>query len=148
MVDNTGNFLKQQKEYISRLPKFLTEVPLDGLPKVNPAPVRAWRSRYYAVQLFAEDGDYFRLSICRARLGRDGRWQDGLSWDELQQIKHDIGYGDWYAYEIYPSDAQVVSVANMRHLWLFKDRLPFGWYDSARENLPAPGAGRKMRRIE
>jgi hypothetical protein len=120
------NIRKQQHEYVSRFPKTLTEIPVSEIPHDDHAPVRAWRSRYYLAQEFHEDG-LIRLSVCRAKLGTGGRWQDGLSWDELQQIKHDVGYGDWYAYEIYPADINVVNVANMRHLWLFETALPFGW---------------------
>jgi hypothetical protein len=31
------------------------------------------------------------------------------------------------AVEVYPPAGDVVNVANMRHLWVLRDRLPFAW---------------------
>lgn len=31
------------------------------------------------------------------------------------------------AVEIYPAERDIVNVANMRHLWVLPERLPFGW---------------------
>ena len=55
-------------------------------------------------------------------------WKDGLKWDELQKVKADVGYADDYAIEIYPKDKDIVNDANMRHLWVFRDKpLNIGW---------------------
>lgn len=52
---------------------------------------------------------------------------DGLTWDELQAIKRDVGFGDWHGLEIYPPDQQVVNVANIRHIWISPEPLWIGW---------------------
>lgn len=53
--------------------------------------------------------------------------QDGISWDALQEIKGAVGYADRDAVEIYPRDADVVNVANMRHLWITPEPIAFAW---------------------
>jgi hypothetical protein len=123
-------FIKEQK-----LPNRLTLLPANEKRQGPNDPVMVWQSSKYLVQIYEEyTSDYpelKRLSICRVRLGKGGRWQDGLSWDELQTIKRDVGYGDWWACEIYPRDKDVVNVANMRHLWVMPEPLPMGWVNHA-----------------
>ncbi len=62
-----------------------------------------------------------RLSIRRA----DGR--EGVTWDELMAVKAEIGLAERWAVEVYPPDADVVNVANMRHLWLLDGRPIYAW---------------------
>lgn len=113
----------------ARLPDRLTELPREDWPDDPPTGarsrrVRAWVSKAYIVQEY-EDGDApRRLSISRTAVARDGRWVDGITWDEIQAIKAAVGYGDRSAIEIYPPDAHVVNVANVRHIWIVADP---GW---------------------
>ena len=44
------------------------------------------------------------------------------------QVKREIGFGDWYALEIFPRDGDIVNVANMRHLWMLATPLSIGWF--------------------
>jgi hypothetical protein len=124
---------KEQHSFVKAqaLPEQLTPVLPDEFPAIGLLPVQAWRSRKYLVQLWDEPSEYqrmMRLSVCRVMQNANGRWQDGLTWDELQAIKREVGYGDWYAIEIYPRDEDVVNVANFRHLWLLPVPLPIGWF--------------------
>lgn len=126
----------QQHQMVEALPAQLTLVPLTEFPSLAEQPdqpIMAWRSRKYLVQLWLEPTATYplllRLSICRVKIGNDGKWQDGLTWEELQQIKADVGYDDWYGMEIYPQAKQVVNVANFRHLWLLPEPLEIGWND-------------------
>ncbi len=123
-----------QRAFVAELPAALTPAPpeeiarLPSLPGWTPA--RAWRSRRYLVQLYDESATLpglVRLSICRVRQGKHGGWEEGLSWDELQAIKREVGYGDWYGLEVYPRDRDVINVANFRHLWLLPTPLNIGW---------------------
>jgi hypothetical protein len=95
-------------------------------------PVCVWRSRYYLAQLYraerCEGRGVLRLSVNRVTLGADGRWVDGLSWDELMRCKRETGHGELYAVEVYPRDRDIVNDANMRHLWLLSEPLPLGWF--------------------
>jgi hypothetical protein len=91
--------------------------------------VGVWRSRTFLAMLFHE-GRWSRLSVIRTRLRDDGRWEDGVTWDELQACKREAGFGAWWGLEVYPADDAVVNVANMRHLWLFDVPPPFGWSDA------------------
>lgn len=92
------------------------------------APVEVWRSCYFLVQVYTHEGAT-RISVNRTAVDTDNRrWKDGITWDALQKVKREIGRGDAVAVEVYPPDADVVDVANIRHLWLVGEgALPFIW---------------------
>lgn len=109
----------------------MQQVDTSGLRSLNPfaqilhdLPARVFRSRDYLVQVYVSDGD-IRISACRTELDSEGYWKDGISWEELQRIKNECGFADKCAVEIYPPEADVVNVANMRHLWIYEP--PFMW---------------------
>lgn len=111
----------------AKRPKALTQLekaqwPNDGEVKR----IAVWCNRDFLVQVFAET-DAIRLSINRTTLRSDGRWEDDISWDDLQRIKAEVGYRDRTAYEVYPRDHDVVNVANLRHLWIPHVAPTFGW---------------------
>ena len=85
------------------------------------------RRHMQRVQEFSADlPAIVRLSINRTLLSGE-RWEDGITWDELQSIKMQCGYGDFDAMEIYPADRDIVNVANMRHLWIMASPLKNAW---------------------
>lgn len=90
---------------------------------------RVLRSRFFLIQLFREIVGIVRISVNRTLRDANNQWKDGITWDELQQIKQQCGYGDREAVEIFPPDRDVVNVANLRHLWVLPPelRLPFAW---------------------
>jgi hypothetical protein len=106
----------------------LAPVPMEDWPLNKPPMLtEVWRSRDYLVQVFDEQG-IERLSVARTQIDTaNGRWLDGIAWDDLQRLKHECGRGEFNAVEIYPADKDVVNVANMRHLWVIRAPLPFGW---------------------
>lgn len=124
---------KEQHKFVAKLPDVLTLIPPEEMPVAKPAPAKAWLSRKYLVQAYAEGvtGTCVRLSICRSSINVAGGYEDRLAWDELQTIKREVGFGDWYGIEIYPRDDDMVNVANFRHLWLFAEPLPIGWFRKA-----------------
>lgn len=96
------------------------------------SPSQVWRSSEYLAQVFMLPGTAVRISVCRAAIADDGRYQDGLTWDQLMQIKREIGFGNHWAVEIFPPTDEVVNVANMRHLWILTEPPPYAW----RRNSP------------
>lgn len=106
----------------------MVSIPAVQWPRDTVPRDAVWRSREFLVQGFME-GDMVRLSINRTALTREGDWQQGITWDELQWIKTQCGFGDQDAVEIFPPVMDEVRAANMRHLWIFPVgyRLPFGW---------------------
>ena len=126
---------REQRRQLARdnakLPATLTPVPSDQWPDLSymtkkPCAVR--RSRFFLVQSFDEGNGVNRLSVARAEIDTTtGRWKDGITWDELQDIKRQVGLGEYMAVEIFPADRDVINVANMRHLWVMRDPLPFAW---------------------
>jgi hypothetical protein len=127
----------EQKRHAERMPQALTPVPEREWPShIQPRPIKVWRSSKYLVQVYDEPrpGDFakqyrglLRMSVNRSQIGVNGRWKDGLTWDELQSIKSEIGLGDWYGVEVYPRDGDVVNDANIRHIWLIPFPLLIGW---------------------
>lgn len=108
-------------------PGMLTPVHKSKWPANNDRKrIEVWLSDKYLVQVF-DEGHSLRMSVNRVTTGGDSKWDDGLSWDELQDIKGSIGRGNKYAIEVYPRDCDVVNVANMRHLWILPKMLPIGW---------------------
>lgn len=123
---------REQRRQLARdnakLPTVLTEVPNSTWPNYIPDGLRkVYRSRDFLVQEFIDNG-HTRLSVARSAVDvSTGRWKEGISWDELQRLKREAGYGNFDAVEIYPKDRDVVNVANMRHLWILETPLPFAW---------------------
>lgn len=74
--------------------------------------IGAWESDLYNVFAF-KDKDTIRLDIER----KDER--DGITWDELQNIKDSCGFEAFDAAEFYPAKKDVVNTANWRHLYVF-----------------------------
>lgn len=115
----------------AKLPKRLTVIPPAEWPMAvataNTPPVAVWRSRSFLVQKYLAPAPAIaRLSVLRTTVVGD-RWADGISWDELQDIKNELGYFAHTAVEVYPPMRDVVNVANIRHLWVLDGPLPFAW---------------------
>lgn len=115
----------------AKMPRELCEVPRNEWPLEHQhGPIsRVWRSRDFLVQEYTEPAPVLvRLSVLRTTLDpKTGRWVDGITWDELQVIKAECGYGDMDALELYPMAADVVNVANLRHLWVMREPVAFAW---------------------
>ena len=85
----------------------------------------------FLVQILEDKSGYIRLCVNRVwcRFGDESHliWQDGISWDELQEIKNALGYHNMWLVECYPPEKDLVNVANMRHLFLLKEPPEYGW---------------------
>lgn len=118
----------------AKWPAVLQPVPKEDWPDANPptgAPFEVWRSRDFLVQVFDGRPGAIRMSVNRTSYNtKTQRWDENISWDELQRLKREIGRGMLDAVEIYPSDKDVVNVANMRHLWIFAEPFPVAWRKS------------------
>jgi len=127
--------LRRKREYLrkenKKWPLKLIEVPKYQWPKteVSLRPNRVLRSSLFLCQEFEENG-FTRLSFNRAAIDNEGRWMADISWEELQTLKRQAGYGNCDAVEIFPADADVINVAPMRHLWIINERIPFAWRKS------------------
>ncbi len=91
--------------------------------------IEAWYNRQFLVQVVKDNG-YIRLTInrCAHRIIKGQPvWCDGITWDQIQEIKSHLGYGDKWAVECYPPDDYIVNVANMRHIWLLEEEPKYGW---------------------
>lgn len=113
-------------------PATMTEVPVDLWPTAMVGVVlRFWRSQRFLAQLHPELGGILRLSVNRTTTKTGARWDDGITWDELQAVKAECGFSATWAVEVFPPSEKVVDVANMRHLWLLPEAPAFAWKRNA-----------------
>lgn len=96
-------------------PHGLADLPAGERPRY------VWKSSRYLASLWLEDHRPPRLSVRHIADPCD----ESISWEELQRIKRECGFGDQAMVEIYPPESDVVNVANMRHLWLAD--IPWRW---------------------
>jgi hypothetical protein len=122
---------RQLERENKKLPLVLAEIGREDWPYNSPPSLsRVLRSRSFLVQVFdpEQEGLPYRLSICRTQVNaQEKRWSDGITWDEIQQLKREAGYGNIDAVEIYPADNDIVNIANMRHIFLMAQPLSFAW---------------------
>ena len=107
--------------------KAMQEVPRSEWPFFTAwetIPIRVWRSRDYLAVLYEQRADGMRRLTVNSTRRMPNRkrekgfdWRDGITWDELQRIKNECLGEDVWCVEVYPPQADVVDVANMRHLW-------------------------------
>lgn len=107
----------------------LLSIPVAQWPPQNhdPRRLKMFIHPEVLVQVFDEGNGLYRLTVNLLALGGNGRWKDGISWDRLQEIKDAVGFAGQDAVEVYPAAQDVVNVANMRHLWVLPEKLPFAW---------------------
>ena len=122
---------REQRRQLARdnanQPNTLQEVLRRHWPNPNAPQLRVLRSRDFLVQEFSAPAPaVVRLSISRTVLDGD-RWQDNIAWEDLQRLKYECGYANQDAVEVFPADVDVVNVANMRHLWVMAEPVPFAW---------------------
>jgi hypothetical protein len=120
-------YLQQEN---AKWPEALKPWPREKWPSAGaPGVLAVYRSKGFLVQVFYEPAPVVvRLSILRTAIKTNGEWQENITWEELQRLKREAGYGNCDAVEVYPDDRDVVNVANMRHLWILQpDSLPFAW---------------------
>lgn len=138
LLDPTTEFVTWPKKQRNKLKRdiaklnasfgnHLTEFMEEHWPKPYPKTLqRVLRSRHFLVQIHSE-GEHYRMTVNRTQIDETGRWQAGITWDELMKLKEEAGYGVYWAVEIYPPQDQVIDVSNMRHLWLLDEKPPYAW---------------------
>lgn len=120
-----------------KLPKKMTRIPtvvgplsLAASERPGGSPlIEVWRSCKFLCQIY-DEGDVERLSICRTEIDvNNRRWKDGITWEELDQVKHEVGRTYSVAIEFYPPPHKLINDANLRHLWVYKKTpdFPFMW---------------------
>ena len=98
--------------------------------QIENSPDEAWvdDKNLFLVQRFS--GKCERLTINRQSYTKFREkivWDEGITWDELQEIKDSLGYQDKWMVEVHPPKKHIVNDANMRHLWLLDKDPKYGW---------------------
>lgn len=118
---------RQLERENARRPATMTRVLLADWPDYRPEGlVAVWCSRDFLAQFYTHEAAP-RLSVCRTSISGD-RWVDGITWDELQRVKRECGFGDRWAVECYPAERDLVNVGNLRHLWILGAKPAYGWH--------------------
>lgn len=126
----TREMRRQLERDNAKQPEALVQVAREAWPANYRPPgiAEVWRSRGFLVQVYEPVHGAERLSVLRTTVdAAQERWKDGITWDELQRLKRECGRGARWAVEIYPEDAEVVNVGNLRHLWVLPEAPPFAW---------------------
>lgn len=93
--------------------------------------IEVWKSEDYLVQIYKDHNGWIRLSINRVTftlVNNHPIWQDGITWDDLYNIKNDLGFHDKWLVECYPPEDELVNVANIRHLFVLDEPPKFGFH--------------------
>lgn len=130
----SGRQLRELRRTNLRYPPHLVPLPVEKWPDMTRSPVQTgstvlnvFRSRGFLLVVWQEPNGYICLSVNRTEWDeRKQRFRDDIAWDDLQRLKAEAGFAEMCAVEIYPPDAHVVNVANMRHLFL-TSAPPFMW---------------------
>lgn len=115
---------KATRLLISTYPDTLEIVPENDLNvpySSHPEDIKTiFRSKKYTVILWKQnriDGKQ-RFSISRNEWNsKERRYVGDISWDEIMEIKRQIGLGDVECWEYYPKDNEIINEANMRHIF-------------------------------
>lgn len=102
--------------------------PSKGMSQLTCKPQRVWQSTRFLVVLYETPHEGIaRLTVNRVTM-KGQTWEDGISWDDLQEIKRLCGFGEYDATEVFPRDRDLVNVASMRHLWIhLTSEVPYKW---------------------
>lgn len=118
---------KAKRQLIASYPETLEVVPENdpNLPySSHPQDIdKIYRSKKYTVIVWNVPAGK-KLSIQRNEWdSHTNRYRDNISWDEIQEIKRQCGFGEQNAIEFYPPDSEVINIANVRHIWILPDEL-------------------------
>jgi len=134
-MSNRKTRRRVQKKHIKSLNKYSDNLEPISLEDYNNQSseklpnnlIKAYVSKKYLVQLYQEKNKPLRISISRNTIDVAMKWHDGITWDEIQSIKNEIGFEDHDCVEVYPAQKNIVDVANMRHIWVMDELLLFSW---------------------
>ena len=118
---------KVKRQLIASYPDTLEVVPENdpNLPySSHPQDIEhIYRSKKYTVIVWNVPAGK-KLSISRNEWdSHTGRYKDQITWDEIMEIKRQVGFGEQNAVEFYPPDSEVINIANVRHIWILPKEL-------------------------
>jgi hypothetical protein len=128
---------KQVNRFLARESQKFSEemqmIPYEEWPSIHKStelkckPLALWRSKKFMAQVVEEPNGSIRISINRTSINSKYEFIDGISWDDLQNIKNQIGFQDFDCIELYPAREDVVNVANIRHLFVLPESSIYNW---------------------
>lgn len=79
--------------------------------------IGVWENEEFVAAAFMDQG-FIRIDIKRV----DDK--DGITWDQLNEIKNACGFAEFDACEFYPRQRDVINTANIRHLYVSSTLFP------------------------
>ena len=107
---------KENKRYGDELVQLSTSQFDKHVGRGSP-PYLVYRNARFLVQMFHEEHGV-RMTVNRTEIKSNGDWEDGITWDELYELKKQVGLGDAWGYECYPPKGYFINDANMRHIFI------------------------------
>lgn len=132
-LKNWKNVNRERARESARFPDVMQEIPQAEWPPISPdmapelIPLAVWRSKKFFAQVVKEPNGAVRISVNRVMMNDKYDYVDGITWDDLFAIKNQIGFADRDCIEIYPAQADLVNVANIRHLFVLDAPHPYNW---------------------
>lgn len=109
--------------------KNFSEIPKSKWKSNVKNQTKVFHNHDFLIQVFEEFGN-IRLTISRTEFSvKYGKpiWRDKILWDEILEIKQALEYDDFWGVECYPPKEYFVNDANMRHIFLFKEKPSWCW---------------------
>lgn len=122
-------------------PAMMRRLSIEETPDRPPSVKEIWRGKEFLAQTYeTTDPNITRVSVNRTCIDvTNRRWRDAITWDDLQEVKRQVGFGNHDAVEVFPADKDLVNVANIRHLFVFEKDYPLDFIWRAGTNAgPGP----------
>lgn len=116
---------KTKRALIATYPEKLTKVDENdpNMPYTSHASDlrEVWRNKQFTVLVWRVPGGT-KMSVQRNEWdSHTRRYKDGITWDEIMEIKRAIGFGNMCGVEFFPPDDEVINIANVRHIWFIEN---------------------------
>lgn len=118
----TEQVVKQVEDERQKMPDHLVKVDLKSYYEGDPAKdgiTEIWVSNSFRLAVFVHADGTEQLNIHRTHIDHENdAWKDGITWDEMMELKRQCGRGERDFFEWFPRDSNIVNNGNFRHLWL------------------------------
>lgn len=83
-----------------------------------------WISKYFVVEVHKakNSGDEVLCIYRTAKDATTSRNVGDITWDELMEVKRQVGRGQVFSIEVFPPDSEIIDTENVRHLFLITEK--------------------------
>jgi hypothetical protein len=124
-LDKPGRrqYFKEFERQRRSWPPQMTPLPLPAdLPPDQQQIKAQWRSRWHLAIHWKRDGHEY-LNMHRVEMDQTGMWLPGITWEDMQAIKQQCGFGLMVGHVLFPSNYDPVP-QNIYTMWLHDPIVP------------------------